>query len=221
MIECTENYIWHKKRKKKSFKRFFSLILVFAIIIGFYLYYKRAICAGIFNICTQQAYVYSTESVNNSVLISLENNISYNDLISIQKNNSGDIVVMTTNSLKVNAINRQVASSTSQMLKSKLNQGFSIPLGAFTGVNILAGYGTNVKLKVATSPSVICEFSSKFTSVGINQTLHSIYIDVISIIKLHMPLNMSTSTCKTQILISETILVGKVPDIYLKDGLFN
>ena len=62
---------------------------------------------------------------------------------------------------------------------------------------------------------------SKFTSVGINQTLHSIYIDVISTIELNMPLNSATSTCKTQILISETILVGKVPDIYLKDGLFS
>ncbi len=221
MIECTENNIWYRKRKKRSFKRFFSLLLVFMIIIGFYLYYKRAVCEQIFNICTQQAYVLSTESVNNSVLISLENDIRYSDLISVEKNNSGDIVVMTTNSLKINTINRQVATSTSQLLKSKLSKGFSIPLGAFTGINFISGYGTKVNLKVAHSPSVICEFSSKFTSVGINQTLHSIYIDVLCMVELNMPLSTATSTCKTQILISETILVGKVPDIYLKDGLFS
>ncbi len=221
MIECTENNIWYKKRKKKSFKRLFSLILVFAIIIGFYIYYKRAVCEQVFNICSQQAYVYSTESVNVSVLSSLEDNISYSDLISIQKNNSGDIVVMTTNSLKINAINRQVANSTSEILKLKLAKGFVVALGAFTGLNFISGYGTKVNLKVANSPSVICEFSSKFTSVGINQTLHSIYIDVICTVNLHMPLNSMSSTCKTQILISETVLVGKVPEIYLKDGLFN
>ncbi len=221
MIECTENNIWYKKRKKRSFKRFFSFFLVFTIVLGFYLYYKHAICEQIFKICANQAYSYSTESVNSAVLVSLNNKIEYNELIYIEKNNSGEIVFMSTNSLKVNTINRQVATATNELLKSKLNSGFNIPLGAFTGINFISGYGTNVKLKIINAPSVICEFVSKFTSVGINQTLHSIYIDVISTIELNMPLNSTTTTCKTQILISETILVGKVPDIYLKDGLFN
>ncbi|MBE7081017.1 MAG: sporulation protein YunB [Clostridiales bacterium] len=221
MIECTENYIWHKKRKKRSFKRFFSLFLVFSIVLGFYLYYKHAICEQIFKICANQAYSFSTESVNSAVLVSLNNKIEYNELIYIEKNNSGEIVFMSTNSLKVNTINRQVATATYELLKNKLNNGFNIPLGAFTGINLLSGYGTNIKLKIINTPSVVCEFVSKFTSVGINQTLHSIYIDVISTIELNMPLNSTTTTCKTQILISETVLVGKVPDIYLKDGLFN
>ncbi len=221
MIECTENYIWYKKRKKRTFKRFFSLFLVFTIILGFYLYYKHAICKQIFNICVNQAYSYSTESVNSAVLVSLNNKVEYSELIYIEKNNSGDIVFMSTNSLKVNTINRQVATATCELLKSKLNNGFIVPLGAFTGINFISGYGTNVKLKIINTPSVICEFVSKFTSVGINQTLHSIYIDVISTIELNMPLNSNTTKCKTQILISETVLLGKVPDIYLKDGLFN
>ena len=221
MIECTQSYIWYKKRKKRSFKRFFSLFLVFIIIFSLYLYYKRAICEQIFDICTMQAYTTSTECVNNSVLVSLEENIKYSDLILIEKNDSGDISLMTTNSLKINTINREVAFATSNLLKNKLSQGFIVSLGAFTGINFLSGYGTKIKLKIANSSSVVCEFVSKFTSVGINQTLHSIYIDVISTVNLHLPLTIKVSTCKTQILISETVLVGKVPDIYLKDGLFS
>ena len=221
MIECSQNYIWYKKRKKRTFKRFFSFLLIFAIIISLYLYYKRAICGQIFNICTGQAYAISTESVNNSLLISLQDNIKYSDLIVIEKNGSGDISLMTTNSLKINLINREVANSTSKLLKSKLSNGFVLPLGAFSGLPFLSGYGTKIRLKITSSTSVICQFTSNFTSVGINQTLHSIYIDVISTIKLHLPLNTTTAVCKTQILISETVLVGKVPDIYLKDGLFS
>ena len=221
MIECTENYIWHKKRKKKPFKRFFSLILVFTIIIGLYQYYKKAICGQVFNVCSKQAYALSTEAVNNAMLVSLNNKVEYSDLVFVEKNNSGDIVYMSTNSLKVNTINREVANETNKILKNKLNDGFIVPLGVFTGINFLSGYGEKVNVKVVNTPSVICEFKSKFTSVGINQTLHSIYIDVISKVELNMPLNSATASCKTQILISETILVGKVPDIYLKDGLFN
>ncbi len=221
MIECTENYIWYKKRKKKPFKRFFSFMLVFAIIIGFILYYNFVVLKQIFSICADYTYTYSTESVNSAVLLSLESDIKYADLIKVEKNSSGDIVLMTTNSLKVNSINREVASATSSLLKYKLANGIPVPLLAFSGISFLSGYGNNVNLKIVNNVSVLCDFSSKFTSVGINQTLHSIYLNVDSIVNIKVPFNNHQEKCTSQILISETVLVGKVPDIYLKEGLFS
>lgn len=221
MIECTKNYIWYKKRKKKKFKRFFSLFLVLIVLFSIYLYYNKVICKQIFNICSDYSYSVSSESVNSAVLMSLDNSVEYSDLILIEKNSAGDIVYMSTNSLKVNKINRSVASSTSMLIKNKLSKGVKIPFFAFTGITFLSGYGKDVNVKIINNVSSICNFSSKFTSVGINQTLHSLYADVISKIKISVPFNNKTIECKTSVLISETVLVGKVPDIYLKGGLFN
>lgn len=223
MIECTENYIYykHKKRKKKSFKRFFSFIIVFTIIVSVYLYYSKVICKQIFNICAEYSYSVCTESVNSAVLFSLENKLEYSDLIIVEKNEVGDIVYMSTNSLKINKINRNIASSTLALIKDKIKEGVNVPFFAFTGISVLSGYGQNVKVKIVNNVSVVCDFSSKFTSVGINQTLHSIYIDVISQVSMHVPFNNHKAISKTSILIGESVLVGKVPDIYLKDGLFN
>ena len=220
MIECTENYIWYKKRKKKPFKRFFSFILILLILITIILYYNLVILKQIFSICADYTYTYSTESVNSAVLISLDDNIKYSDLDIVEKNSGGDIVLMTTNSLKVNSINREVASATSSLLKHKLSKGIPVPLLAFTGVSFLSGYGSNVNLKIINSVSVLCTFSSRFTAVGINQTLHSIYLNVESVVNIKVPFNNHKEKCSSQILISETVLVGKVPDIYLKEGLF-
>ncbi len=221
MIECTENYIWYKKRKKKPFKRFFSFILVFAIIAGIILYYNLIVLKQIFGICADYTYAHSIEAVNSAVLLSLESDVKYSDLITVEKNSSGDIVLMTTNSLKVNSINREVASATSSLLKHNLSNGIPIPLLAFTGVSFLSGYGSDVNLKIINNVSVLCDFSSKFTSVGINQTLHSIYLNVDSMVNIKVLFNNYQEKCTSQILISETILVGKVPDIYLKDGVFS
>ncbi len=220
MIECSENYIWYKKRKKKPFKRFFSLFIIFSIIIGVILYYNLVVLKQIFGICADYSYAYSTESVNSAVLISLESDIKYSDLIIVEKNSSGDIVLMSTNSLKVNAINREVASATSSLLKHKLSKGIPVPLLAFTGISFLSGYGNNVNLKTTNNVSVLCSFSSKFTAVGINQTLHSIYLNVESTVNIKVPFNNHQEKCVSQILISETVLVGKVSDIYLKEGVF-
>ena len=113
------------------------------------------------------------------------------------------------------------ASSTAILIKEKVSKGVNIPFFAFTGISFLSGYGNNVKVKIVNNVSVVCNFSSKFTSVGINQTLHSIYVDVISQIKLSVPFNNHNVKCATSVLISETVLIGKVPDIYLKEGLFS
>ena len=221
MIECTENYIFYKKRKKKHFKRFFCLFLILTIVVSLYLYYNKVVCKQIFTICANYSYSVSAEAVNSAVLISLNNSLEYSDLVLVEKNSAGDIVYMSTNSLKVNKINRNIASATAILIKEKMHKGVEIPFLAFTGVSFLSGYGKNVCVKVVNNVSVICTFSSKFTSVGINQTLHSVYVDVISRINLSVPFNNHKVECKTSVLISETVLVGKVPDIYLKEGVFS
>ena len=106
-------------------------------------------------------------------------------------------------------------------IEEKLNNGIPIPFMAFSGVKLLSGYGGNIYLKTVSATNITCEFKSEFKSSGINQTLHSIYVNVIVEISANMPLSSKTSVNKTTILISEAVLIGKVPDIYLKESLFN
>ena len=220
MIECTSEYIWYKKRKRIKLKRFTAFFLVFVFLFGSLLYYKFVVTSLVMNICSDYAYSYSTEAANTAVLFSLNNGVDYSDLILIQKNANGDISLMTANTQKINSIGRAVAETTSENLKSKLHNGVPIPLLAFTGIDILSGLGKNIYIKNINIISVISEFKSTFNSVGINQTLHSIYIDVITNVEIIFPLNKKTVKSSTSILIAETVLVGSVPEIYLNGKIF-
>lgn len=221
MIECVKENIYYRKRKLRfKKKRFFSIFIVLLVVVCCVLYYKFFIYNQLVSIMTDFAYSYSTESVNKAVLNSLDGKVSYSELIHIEKNQSGDIVMMTTDSYKVNYVNREIANSTAEILNERLEKGVSVPLLAFTGIGIFSGYGTPVILKNINVSSVVCNFNSQFTSVGINQTLHSIYVDVLSTVFIEMPLEKKIINTKTSVLISETILVGKVPDLYLNGNLF-
>ena len=68
--------------------------------------------------------------------------------------------------------------------------------------------------------SVTSDFESKFYSVGINQTLHSIYVLIKAEIFLEMPLGREKRTFETSVLVAENVLVGKVPEVYLGGKLF-
>ena len=92
---------------------------------------------------------------------------------------------------------------------------------SFLGSKLLSGYGSKIYLKIASINSVEFEFSSVFKSVGINQTLHSIYIDVLIKVVIEIPLARQEEIIKTSIMINESVLVGKVPEIYLNGALFS
>ncbi|MBO7736819.1 MAG: sporulation protein YunB, partial [Clostridia bacterium] len=57
-------------------------------------------------------------------------------------------------------------------------------------------------------------------SVGINQTKHSIYLEVIADISIVLPSGTSNFASLTQVLICESVLVGTVPDTYLQTDIF-
>jgi sporulation protein YunB len=220
MIECSNENIWYKKRRRKNFKRVSTFFISFIILVSFVSYYKFVVVKQIYKICEDYAYSYSAEAVNQVVIESLTIPAKYSDLITVEKNENGDIVLMRTNSYKVNLINKEVAISTKNKLSQKLNGGIPIPILTFSGIEILSGYGAIIKYKSINVVSVDCDFKSKFESVGINQTLHSIYIEIISCVDIEAPFNKKTTQCRTAVLLSETILVGKVPEVYLNGKIF-
>ena len=222
MIEITTENVWYKKKKRKfKTSRIVRLIIIFLVLIGVFLYYKKVICSQINSICFEYANSCSIDCVNVAVLESLNEQVTYQDLITVEKNLEGDIVHMQANSLKINYISREIASKTKEIFESEMEKGVPIPLMAFTGFNLLSGYGKKVSVKTINVASVKSDFESKFYSVGINQTLHSIYVLVQTEINIHTPFNTQKRGCKTSVLICENVIVGKVPDMYLGGKFFN
>ncbi len=221
MIEIYDSNVWYtKKRKHFKIKRVFVFFVIIAIVIGIYVYYQNVISEQVLKICSDYSEVCATESVNDAIIQTLKEEIKYDYLVTIEKNSTGEVVLMTANSYKINAISREISDLSLKNLEKKLKKGVPVPILSFSGIKLLSGYGSIVNYKAVYVSNVICEFSSRFESVGINQTLHSIYIDVITDVKLEMPAKKLEKECVTSVLICEAVIVGKVPEVYLGGKLF-
>lgn len=219
MIECCSEKIWRKNKPVK--KIFIVFLVIFLIITTLFSYYHLVVKKVIINYCDKYLFSVNASVINNSVSTSLNNYTTYSDLINVEKDVNGNIVLINTNSYKVNNLSRQVEKLTFDLMKNKIKNGVQIPILAFLGLDFLSGYGKNINLKILEITTVLCKFESKFVSVGINQTLHSIYINVETENSIFLPFNEKKNKCQSKILICESILVGKVPDIYLNGKLFN
>ena len=226
MIECTDEYIYCKTFKVKSrrcrknrLKRFFVFTLII-IVIGYLFYHiNGAVFNLVSEICEDYAYSAALSSINNAVIYSLSDEVKYSDLIKVEKNNDGEITLISSDAVKINSISRKVSEITEKNLTEKLKSGIPVPVFAFTGIKLASGYGPTVQYDAITVVGVKGDFSGKFTSVGINQTLHSLYVDVTCKVDIEFLYKKRSFDCSSSILVSEAVLVGKVPEVYLNSAL--
>ena len=162
----------------------------------------------------------TTVAVNDAVYYTLSDDLRYEDLVYVERDATGNIVAVSANALKINKIARDTASISQSNLKSLSLNGIPIPLGALTGIEAFAGLGPPIPFRIIPVSSVSCDFSSTFESVGINQTKHSIYLNVIADISIVMPSRTENFAVTTEILVGEFVIVGSVPDTFLQTDIF-
>ena len=209
----------HKKGTRK--KRLIVIFLaVFALFVFLLIYFQRNVTRVLISISEATMRASTTVAVNDAVYYTLSDEMRYEDLVTITRDTEGEIIAVAANPVKINKIARDTASISQSNLKNLSLNGIPIPLGALTGIEAFAGLGPSIHFRIIPVSSVSCGFSSTFESVGINQTKHSIYLNVIADISIVMPSRTENFAVKTDILIGESVIVGTVPDAYLQSDIF-
>ena len=211
-----------KKARRRSRKRrfFYVLLGILLLAILLFIYFQRNVTRVLISISEATMRASTTIAVNDAVYYTLSDDMRYEDLVTITRDEAGEIVAVAANPLKINKIARDTASISQSNLKNLSLNGIPIPLGALTGIEAFAGLGPSIHFRIIPVSSVSCDFSSKFESVGINQTKHSIYLNVVADISIVMPSRTENFAVTTQILVGESVIVGTVPDTFLQSDIF-
>lgn len=160
-----------------------------------------------------------TRVVNEAVEHTLASEaVSYNDMITLQKDASGQITALTSNSVEMNRLRAEILDDVVEQVDILDSKELGIPLGSVFGLVTLSDRGPRLPVKVLSVASAEGNLRNEFTSAGINQTYHRIILDVTVDVKLLIPGGTVETPVSTQVNIAETVIVGKVPDAYLQFG---
>ncbi|HEX2986400.1 MAG TPA: sporulation protein YunB [Caproiciproducens sp.] len=203
---------WRRSYSRNSGIR--KAVLILLLILIFVIVLDVQLRPMIESITTNQARIRSVETINNVVANELKNNgVSYNDLVTVERNNSGEVLAITTNMVKMNELKAVILQNVQQQLGDDSHKDIGVPLGTLTGNDFLHGYGPNVPLRVTLSGNVNAEFKSLFESAGINQTKHQIYLNIHTSVYSFIPGFNTTTEVDTNVPVAETIIVGQVPQV--------
>ena len=213
---CVKKY---RSPRKKIKRRVIVAVMAF-LIIGIAVFMQFNVTNVLISISEATMRSITTVAVNDAIYYTLSDHIRYEDLVSVERDNAGNIRAISSNSFQINRIARDAAYMSQENLKKMSENGIEVPLGAFTGVEAWAGFGPRVNLKIIPISNVECRFVSEFEGAGINQTKHSIYLEIVADISIIMPSKTRNFASLTEVLICESVLVGDVPDTYLQADIF-
>ena len=206
--------------KKRKLKRRIAFVFVALALIEAMVFIHTNVTNVLKAIAEASMRSITTVAVNDAVYYTLSDKLRYEDLIAIERDGKGDIQAISSNAFQINRIARDTAYMSQENLNSMSQDGVEVPLGALTGVSAWAGFGPKLHLKIIPISNVSCRFVSKFLDAGINQTKHSIYLEIVADISIIMPTGTSNFASLTEVLVAESVLLGKVPETFLQADLF-
>ncbi|MBE5745889.1 MAG: sporulation protein YunB [Clostridiales bacterium] len=212
----------NEKNKRKKII-IISLIIVFINILFFF--FGTNINSVVYSYSESKIRALSIKAVNNAVSELVHNKNIYDNLINITTDNQGSIVLIQANAIQINMLTKDLIKTSQIKLEKMGIDGIDIPLGTFTGITLLSGKGPEINIKLIPVGDVSCNFVSEFIDAGINQTLHKLYVTIDTNVNIILPLKNNNVKTTTNILICESVIVGKIPEVYLNsnklDNLLN
>ena len=156
------------------------------------------------------------ESINVAADKAVEmSGIRYDDIVRVERSGDNSISAVMADVAAVNKIKTCVTSELMTALEGVENQKIRVPIGSAMGSSLLAGRGPDISVSVRLTGSSEVEISSRLESVGINQTRHSVVMDIRCIVYVVLLGRQTVSEITLSVPIAETIIIGTVPETYL------
>ncbi len=206
-------------KNRFKMKKITALLIVLLIIFAFCYSLWQSINPIFKRLCEDEARAIATE-ITNEETSRVMNKYSYNSFFTIEKDESGNVQMITANVLQINQITSDIALYIQKALKNSETNEIYISTGSLTGSKILSGYGPKLPIRISDVGNVSTDLKSEFVAQGVNQTLHRIYLNIITEVSILTPFMTIQTDINNQVLIAENLIVGEIPDTYYNLNAF-
>lgn len=193
-----------------------NFIIIIPIIIAIAL-----IASGLFlddlatKIAVSDACDIATAAVNDAVSRVIEDG-NYNSefFINYEKDTNGNIKAISSNMANINLLSAKILDTVIKSTDDGVLH-ITVPAGNLSGINLLLGKGPDIPVDIIMLTSSKVDFKNEIESTGINQTKYQLYLEITMDIDVLIPWGTESARTVTEVLISDTVIVGDVPSTYL------
>lgn len=138
---------------------------------------------------------------------------TYADFASVTYSD-GSVSAVETNADSINLFKNRIVAAAEKKAETIHNSKMEIPLGAFTGLTLIANHGPKIPLTYCLTGSFSAELVSTFEAAGINQTVHHIKLVVTATVVTASVDYKEPLSFQTDYEVAQSVILGDIPTTY-------
>lgn len=209
------------KRKRSRLKKKLIKYLVFLLVVstGFFVLFEFKARDLVYNTVDNELEIIAQNAMDNAVLEVLSEYVTdYDDLVIADSSENSKITSLRTDSKKINMLKAEISNAITENIRQGKKARVAVPAGAFTGLVLLSSMGPEMPVYLRMDGSCTTDIESEFTSAGINQTVHHIYLYVEADVSLTCPIIAHETTIISKYELCQTVIVGSTPNMFANVG---
>lgn len=203
-------------RKRRYFRFVFIIALFFTLAV---LLFRARYGGAIRSLAETQVRNSTSDLINDAIDKQIASgNIQYDRIVYFEKDLNGQITAVKTNMSEVNRLKTAILNLINDEILALDTSDLGIPLGSLMLPEFFSGRGPAIPIHIISIRNSEGAFSSNFREAGINQTLQQLIMDVSVDVTVLVFGKTASFTVNSQVVVAETIIVGKVPDTFFQSG---
>ena len=142
----------------------------------------------------------------------------YDKLVELEKDTQGNVTAVRSNVAGLNRFRTALTARIDENLADLSVEELGIPVGSVVLPELFSGMGPRLVVRVLAVRTSDAAFRNRFSTVGINQTLHQIFIDIHVTVTILSLAGTQELAVDVTVLAAETVIVGNVPSTYIGLG---
>lgn len=192
----------------------FALLVLFVFAIAQTVYFVESSLRPTFiKVAEEKTRHIATEAINGSISERISEDTNYSRLIDLKTSSAGKVTAGYFNMVEAARIQNEVTKSIEGVLQSLQEKKMYIPLGQAAGSSLLSQLGPDIPVEIEPVGNVKSDIGWETQERGINQVIHTLYLDITVHTSVIVPFMTKPSEVKTKVPIAYVFLVGDVPQM--------
>ena len=199
---------------------FLKAIIIAAAVTGaFWIFINNYITPQSFSLAEIQI-KQDCQDTFNSALNQVLSDPGFSNLLDIEKDENGQIKSVVANSDRITNLQNKAYTYELSYLQSLNDRGISINTGAIISP-ITTGWGPDLIVTIRSKGNIQASYYTRFQTEGVNQTRIQVYIRLQQEMLLLLGLSTRDYQVSNDLLVADTILLGKIPQSYISGSQKN
>lgn len=146
-----------------------------------------------------------------------ERGVDYSDFVTITRNEAVEITALSADMARLNLLRAELSAHLLERLEDSQLE-LTVPVGSLLPLEPTWARGPELHLRALALGTASAEFESEFTSAGINQTRHRLWLELSVPVTVLLPGGGEELTVDSRLCVAETVIVGQVPQTWFQTG---